>query len=832
MRIVKNNYTNQKMKTTNQFLITLLVWIGLCSLTQAQVAVQVGSIPKQTMRYGMDYERLWYWTNSLTTAEKDLVSQWSVVDNDIDFIRVAINSGYELTEGDYDLSAYTNKIIPMMKDMQDANPDIKFFASPRPLDEAMNNVSWQPYPQWITGSSGSNSNFSFNWEKCAEYLVRYIELMDSYGLEISYLDLTNEWNYITSTHVRDIAEYLEDDLTGKGLTMPQVIAPSTWSYAQGASWLNSVNTKRRRDAIDIVASHNTDPGGSAEAFVERSHDILGTKKEIWNTELHDWKSTGGYDEVLTFSYMMEAINAGFSGLTGWLAIGTKNQGHCYILNPSGTPSRNVKYFIFNKLTNTSHRGQALDIETPRELSHTTALIKDNLLTVWAVNPNNSSVDISIDLTDYTSTNQTITRTYWNTDSDVEGVVSNYLSTNSSSISGTVPAGSLSCFEITLDTQTPPTTIFTPDPNKTYYIDSPIHNVRLAATGASEDAYTTSISTTGSDVVWQFVAKGNGSWHLQRAAGGFLPRLRTDNSANADMQSNDWNGTYTYYDMEATESGNTYFFTLPDGPNDFKRLQVDPNGDVRMVPSSYNGSWESFTITETGFVSGGSTIVHITKRNAIGFAIDGGNGGSDGQNVKLWSADTNNVNQQWLETDRGNGYYSYQKVGTDYCIDGGRGGANNQNVYLWNCDDSNQNQQWQKVAVSGGAFKLIKRNASDYTIDGGSGGVNDQSIELYDSSSNHENLQWFITSLGASVRTPEEIASQYIQIYPNPVINTVTILGGSGSAARVYDINGKLLLTQNITKDSATIDMSALAKGMYYLKMIGLQEKSVMKILKE
>uniref|UniRef100_UPI0019D40EC1 hypothetical protein n=1 Tax=Aquimarina pacifica TaxID=1296415 RepID=UPI0019D40EC1 len=599
------------MKTPNHFLIALLMC--LCSIAKAQISVKVGSTPKQTMRYGMDYERLWYWTNSLSAEEKDLVSKWSVVDNDIDFIRVAINSGYELTEGNYNLSAYTNKIIPMMQDMKDANPNIKFFASPRPLDEAMNNVAWQPYPQWITGSTGSNSNFSFDWEKCSEFLVRYLELMDSYGFEISYLDITNEWNYVTPTHIRDIAEYLEDDLAQKGINMPKIIAPSTWSYAQGASWLNNVNTERRRDAIDIVASHNTDPGGSANAFVERAHDILGTEKEIWNTELHDWKSTSGYDEVLTFSYMMEAINAGFSGLTGWLAIGTKNQGHCYILNPSGTPSRNVKYFIFNKLTNTSHRGQVLDIETPNELSHTTALIKDNLLTVWAVNPNNSSINISIDLTNYKSTNQ-ITRTYWNTDSDIEGVVNTYTNSNSSSILGAVPAGSLSCFEITLDTDSTNTS-FTPDPNKTYYIDAPYHNLRLAATGESEYAYTASTSTTSADVEWKFVAKGNGSWHIQRAAGGTLPRFRTDNNITdgtaADMQATGWSGTYTYFDFEQGAIAGTYFITLPDGPTGRVRLQIDNYGKVQMVENTRDGTWESFAITE---VEGSGSCEWVTIAN--------------------------------------------------------------------------------------------------------------------------------------------------------------------------------------------------------------------------
>ena len=730
------------MKKTNYISIILFACIGFFSIAHAQVDIQVGSTPKQTMRYGMDYERLWYWTNTLSSDEKDLVAQWSVVDNDIDFIRVAINSGYELTEGNYNLSAYTNKIIPMMQDMQDANPNIKFFASPRPLDEATDNVAWQPYPQWITGSTGSNSNFSFDWEKCAQYLVRYIELMDSYGFKISYLDLTNEWNYVTPTHARDIAEYLENNLTSKGLAMPQIIAPSAWSYAQGTSWLNSVNTTRRKDAIDIAAAHNTDKTGTAEDFVERSHEILGTEKEVWNTEVHGWKSTGGADEVLTFSYMLEAINAGFSGLTGWLAIGTTNQGHSYILNPTGTPSRNVKYFIFNKLTNTSHRGQALDIETPEELSHTTALIKDNLLTVWAINPNDSRVDISINLTDYTSTNQPVTVTYWNTNSDIEGVVSHYVTTDSTSISGSVPAGSLILFEIPLDT-TSDTSSFTPDPDKTYYIDSPIHNLRLASNGVSEDVYTASTTTTGDDVEWQFVNKGNGYWHIQRAAGGERPRLRTDNSEFADMQETTSSGTYTYYGFTEGSSSGTHFLTLPDAPLDHQRLQIDNSGAVKMVASSYDGSWESFLITE---ITEATHTVHITKRNSTGFAIDGMGGAANAQNVYLWTQNSNNINQQWIEIDRGNGYYSYQKQGTDHCIDGGNGGVDRQNVYLWACAENNQNQHWQKVSTDSGFFQLTKRNAPGFALDGGSNGVNGQNVQLFNSSNTSHNLQWSIAPI--------------------------------------------------------------------------------------
>nr|MBX2849414.1 RICIN domain-containing protein [Acidiferrobacterales bacterium] len=282
--------------------------------------------------------------------------------------------------------------------------------------------------------------------------------------------------------------------------------------------------------------------------------------------------------------------------------------------------------------------------------------------------------------------------------------------------------------------------FTPDPTKTYYIDSPIHNLRLASNGNSEDAYTTSTTTTGDDVEWQFVSKGNGYWHIQRAAGGNTPRLRTDNSEFADMQSTSYSGTYTYYSFSEGSISGTYFLTLPDGPADHRRLQVNREGLVRFMGTDFDGTWESFSITE---VAAQDRVVHIKKRNAQGFAIDGGKGAANAQNVYLWTENVNNVNQQWIEIDRGNGYYSYQKQGTDYCIDGNNGGENRQNVYLWLCSDNNQNQHWQKVSTNSGFFKLVKRNAPGFALDGGSNGENGQNVQLYDASNTSHNLQWSI-----------------------------------------------------------------------------------------
>ena len=376
---------------------------------------------------------------------------------------------------------------------------------------------------------------------------------------------------------------------------------------------------------------------------------------------------------------------------------------------------------------------------------------------------------------------------------------------------------------------PSTSTFIPDPNKTYYLDVPQHNVRLAATGESEDAFTTPTTNTGDDVQWRFVAKGNGSWHVQRAAGGTKPRLRSDGTEKADMQETTSNGTFTYFNMEATASGDTYFFTLPDGPLGYTRLQVTPDGNINMVPGSYDGGWESFRITEAGGTGGGSSPVHITKRNAGGFAIDGNRGGENGQNIYLYDGNDANVNQQWAEIDRGNGYYSYQKQGTDFCIDGGRGGANDQNVYLWQCGASNQNQQWQKVPVGGGAFKLIKRNAPEYALNGGNGGTNLQNVNLYDASATSQNLHWLITPISSSSTALRAAITENeeISILPNPVTTELTVRGVAGSAIVLYDINGRSVIERPVAIDAEILDLSELKDGMYIIE-VQLGEKIISK----
>ena len=229
--------------------------------------------------------------------------------------------------------------------------------------------------------------------------------------------------------------------------------------------------------------------------------------------------------------------------------------------------------------------------------------------------------------------------------------------------------------------------------------------------------------------------------------------------------------------------------------------------------------------------GDSNIVHIRKRNSPGFALDGDRGGENGQNVYLWAENENNVNQQWIEIDQGGGFFSYQKRNTNFCMDGGNGGANAQNLYLYECNNNNRNQHWQKVASGGGSFRLVKRNASNFAIDGNHGGESGQNTYLWSNNANNQNQQWFISPIGTSAKSLSIIDADDVTIYPNPVQSIATVQGAANTTIRIYDMEGKSFVSQNISSNNETLDLSGLAAGVYYTQIIGLKTTKVMKLVK-
>ncbi|CAH0525348.1 polysaccharide lyase family 7 protein [Vibrio hippocampi] len=144
----------------------------------------------------------------------------------------------------------------------------------------------------------------------------------------------------------------------------------------------------------------------------------------------------------------------------------------------------------------------------------------------------------------------------------------------------------------------------------------------------------------------------------------------------------------------------------------------------------------------------SAATFVMEKNGTSFSIDGNGGAQEGQQLYLWGTNQSNVNQQWVQVNHGDGYYSYKKNGTNLCWDGGSGGAQRQAVTLEVCDSSNYDQHWQKVKVVSGSeiYRFQKRNATGYSIDGNGGAVERQSLYLWDSSDSNVNQQWVLTNI--------------------------------------------------------------------------------------
>ena len=141
--------------------------------------------------------------------------------------------------------------------------------------------------------------------------------------------------------------------------------------------------------------------------------------------------------------------------------------------------------------------------------------------------------------------------------------------------------------------------FVPDPSKKYYIESPIHKLRIAATGEADAPFTAPTSTTGKQVEWAFVSNGKGSWHIQLAAGGKSPRLRarSRSSGQVNMRAARGKSYLSYYEFTPGAGSRSYLITLPKASKKYSRLQVDNKGVVKFVSKTKAGDWESFKFIE-------------------------------------------------------------------------------------------------------------------------------------------------------------------------------------------------------------------------------------------
>jgi len=83
---------------------------------------------------------------------------------------------------------------------------------------------------------------------------------------------------------------------------------------------------------------------------------------------------------------------------------------------------------------------------------------------------------------------------------------------------------------------------------------------------------------------------------------------------------------------------------------------------------------------------------------------------------------------------------------------------------------------------------------------------------------------------------EESISDRLEVYPNPVTDDLTLFYGfnSGGTVIVTDLTGAIVATEQLYPDNHKIvlDVSGLAKGIYFVQITGPNEKYVTKFVKQ
>lgn len=431
------------------FFATLFVLAGgPGARAQEARVVTVASEPQQKMAYGMDFERLWSWKG---LKERTRLAEFAVRDCKVDYVRVAINGGAEPKEGTFDASAYDD-ILEVMTVCQAARPDIKFFGSPRPINEAIKDAPWGCYPTWIgavtnyTNSKGERKwkPLPFEPEKAGDYMVRYVRFMKSKGFTISYLDLKNECcPKYRPAGLAVMAARIRKEL---GKDAPLLIAPSGFDYIVGGAWVKeAMDGPAGTNFFDILSTHNTrgEKSGPLEDFV-----ALGAKlgKPVWNTELHGWRGNDAAAASNTV-ILFHQIRTGVGTLNDWLSLGNEKKDYKMFRTMNNGSLEVMRiYYIYKQLVNTSSGGRYVPTTVPAGLTSSAAFLKGDLMTVWLLNGTAvPAPGIRVDLGRTIADNELKT-VWWGPANGREGTVGKAKPATEKSLVADVGAQTLICFE--------------------------------------------------------------------------------------------------------------------------------------------------------------------------------------------------------------------------------------------------------------------------------------------------------------------------------------------------------------------------------------------------
>ncbi|MBO4587272.1 MAG: T9SS type A sorting domain-containing protein, partial [Bacteroidales bacterium] len=78
---------------------------------------------------------------------------------------------------------------------------------------------------------------------------------------------------------------------------------------------------------------------------------------------------------------------------------------------------------------------------------------------------------------------------------------------------------------------------------------------------------------------------------------------------------------------------------------------------------------------------------------------------------------------------------------------------------------------------------------------------------------------------------DDVAAAAISLYPNPASSTVTLMGIEGMATvTVVDMNGRETGKWTVSDGELTIDVTDMAQGAYFVRIVGEQVNAIRKLI--
>ncbi|MBU2914122.1 galactose-binding domain-containing protein [Reichenbachiella agariperforans] len=237
---------------------------------------------------------------------------------------------------------------------------------------------------------------------------------------------------------------------------------------------------------------------------------------------------------------------------------------------------------------------------------------------------------------------------------------------------------------------------------------------------------------------------------------------------------------------------------------------------------------------------GTEVTHggefqLRKRDSDLYAIDGGAQETEAGHSVAMLKFSNHENMTWTELDREEGYYSYQKYGSELCL----AGNDQDDLVLATCDESAESQQWFKIGGGEGHYRL-QLKGTELVIDGGSGRFDGANIYLEALDYTSEAQQWKFEAADVdNLETDDEVlstsASRQVSVYPNQVVDVLNVQFPTAVYSQfwIHDLNGRVVRQGQIADQAQqlSVDFRAMDEGMYILMLKGPNASDSFKIIR-